>query len=267
MRRFSSVPRITERPRIVHAFDACGVKVAVCRYEGGDQKQRLTCPDGQLWLALTGRWAIETADGRRFATRPLRAQFYAGGSQHLREVHADSAVMIGVQLPAPMLPDGLADVHIAHGGATQPYLDLIAELCRQDDGWHQRVADAALGLAAGVQSQPAVARVPAWLRMVRATLREPETLPFERLAARHEVNPAYLSVAFRKAFGETMSAYVARVRWARGLALLCDPSMAIGEVAASAGYYDHAHFTRNFRSRMRMTPREFREFVGLAATR
>lgn len=237
--------------------------MAVCRYLGGDQKQRLNCPDGQLWLALTGSWGIETPDGRRLSSRPLRTQFYAGGTQHLRELESDAAVMIGIQLPEKMLPHGLADIPIAHAGATQPYLDMLAAVCRQEQGWQHQVSQAALNLASAVQSRPAPARIPLWLRQVRGALREAEPPAFEYLAAQHHVSAAYLSTAFKRAFGETMSRYVERVRWVRGLTMLCDETLAIGEVAAAAGYYDHAHFTRNFKARMSMTPREFRDFVGI----
>lgn len=58
-----------------------------------------------------------------------------------------------------------------------------------------------------------------------------------------------------------VNTYIRRRRLRRGLAALCDPRHAdrrIGEIAYDAGFADEAHFSRLFRQRFGMSPREAR---------
>jgi AraC family transcriptional regulator len=118
-----------------------------------------------------------------------------------------------------------------------------------------------LGLAT-VRAQRAV-RVSgrtAWLNGVReqleAEFRAPPSLA--SLARARGVHPAYLCQAFRAAFGMSAGQFLRRVRfeWARDA--LRVGSASIADIAFAAGFSDQAHFSRDFRKRTGMSPRQFR---------
>lgn len=64
------------------------------------------------------------------------------------------------------------------------------------------------------------------------------------------------SRAFRREHARTPYAFVLEIRIDHAKALL-GSGAAIAEVAADAGFADQSHFTRHFRRRTGMTPREF----------
>jgi AraC family transcriptional regulator len=100
----------------------------------------------------------------------------------------------------------------------------------------------------------------AWLNDVRDQLetefRTPPSL--DDLAHARGVHPAYLCQAFRAAFGTSMGEFARRVRfeWARGA--LCMGHASLSDIAISAGFSDQAHFSRDFRTRTGMSPRQYR---------
>jgi AraC family transcriptional regulator len=99
-----------------------------------------------------------------------------------------------------------------------------------------------------------------WLNGVRdqleAEFRAPPSLA--DLAHARGVHPAYLCQAFRATFGMSVGEFVRRVRfeWARDA--LRVGSASIADVAFAAGFSDQAHFSRDFRKRAGMSPRQFR---------
>jgi AraC family transcriptional regulator len=101
----------------------------------------------------------------------------------------------------------------------------------------------------------------AWLNDVRdqleAEFRTPPTLA--DLANARGVHPAYLCQAFRAAFGTSMGEFARRVRfeWARAALRTGDASLC--DIALSAGFSDQAHFSRDFRARTGISPRQFRK--------
>ena len=58
--------------------------------------------------------------------------------------------------------------------------------------------------------------------------------------------------------GISPAEYVRLTRFTESLRLLRDPRTTIGSVAHAAGYYDHAHFCRDFRRFAGMTPQAYR---------
>lgn len=109
-----------------------------------------------------------------------------------------------------------------------------------------------------------VARERAWLRATRDRLtdefRNPPTVTQLSLCA--GVHRVHLCQAFRIAFGCTPGEYVRqlRVEYARRLLTSTDESLSL--VAASAGYSDQAHFSRQFRAAVGLTPGRFRARYG-----
>lgn len=161
------------------------------------------------------------------------------------EGFGDPAVHAGGIVPALALR-----IHEGLGAATCPTDRFALEGCLIE-----------LALATQrARSAPLVAGRTAWLNNVRdqieAEFRAPPS-PGD-LAHAFDLHPAYLCQAFRAAFGTTMGEFARRVRFEWARAALHSRDASLSDVALSAGYSDQAHFSRDFRNRAGLSPRQFR---------
>ncbi|MDO4286063.1 MAG: helix-turn-helix domain-containing protein [Eubacteriales bacterium] len=90
-------------------------------------------------------------------------------------------------------------------------------------------------------------------------LREP--LGLSELAEKFSVNASYLSGQFRRETGETLTGYLNGKRIQRSLLYLSTTGLPVQEIAARVGIYDESYFSRIFKKRQGMTPREYRDSV------
>jgi len=99
-----------------------------------------------------------------------------------------------------------------------------------------------------------------WLNSVRDQLEENFRRPpsLSELAAIHRVHPVYLCQEFRAAFGVNVGEFVRAVRFEWARASLVSGDRSIADVALAAGFSDQAHFSRDFKRRMGMSPRRYR---------
>ena len=99
-----------------------------------------------------------------------------------------------------------------------------------------------------------------WLNSVRDQLEENFRSPpsLAELAANHDVHPVYLCQEFRDAFGVNVGEFVRTVRFEWARRCLATGDRPIADVALAAGFSDQAHFSRDFKRRMGMSPRRYR---------
>jgi AraC-like DNA-binding protein len=77
--------------------------------------------------------------------------------------------------------------------------------------------------------------------------------------ARHcQLNPAYLTMQFRKSFGMTPQAYIKQARIRAAVGMLLETGRTISQVADDLGYNDVYFFSRQFRQVMGQSPRPWR---------
>ncbi len=101
----------------------------------------------------------------------------------------------------------------------------------------------------------------AWLKRARNHLRQQvvdgsgRTL-LSTLADDLGVHPVTLTRAFHREFGYTPTAYVQRLRIDRAAALL-QQGTAVADVSAACGFFDQAHFSRQFKAVMTVTPKHW----------
>jgi AraC family transcriptional regulator len=114
-------------------------------------------------------------------------------------------------------------------------------------------------LAAATRSRP-VWRSPRVVRRARELIHAEPHGPFSvaGLASRLDVHRVYLSRAFRREMGCTISDYLRRVRVHRACEALRDPTVSASTVAASTGFSDESHMIRCFRETMACTPGAYR---------
>lgn len=83
-------------------------------------------------------------------------------------------------------------------------------------------------------------------------------LSLSALAKEVSLNPCYLSAAFKKETGMTVTAYVNRSRLEHAIFLLNSTDLPIQEIALQCGFEDNNYFIRVFRKSMGTTPGGYR---------
>lgn len=84
-----------------------------------------------------------------------------------------------------------------------------------------------------------------------------ESITLELLAERVHLNPAYLSVIFKKELGISYSNYLAQVRIREARKML-EAGKKAKEVCVGVGYIDYRYFNKQFKNAVGMTPDTYR---------
>lgn len=72
-------------------------------------------------------------------------------------------------------------------------------------------------------------------------------------------SPAAFSRFFQRETGKTYTQYVNDLRCAEACVLLREPTLPVATIAADCGFRTSSHFNREFRARMKTTPRAWRQ--------
>jgi AraC-like DNA-binding protein len=102
-------------------------------------------------------------------------------------------------------------------------------------------------------------------RHVRENLTQRLTLT--RAAAAADLSPNYLAHLIKKETGKTFVDMVTERRMEKAQELLAHTSLRISEIAQAIGFEDEAYFSRRFRQRFQIAPREYRTRTVAAALR
>ena len=100
-----------------------------------------------------------------------------------------------------------------------------------------------------------------WLAKATEFLRDnfSATLTLDEIAQVAGVHSAHLSRVFRQKMGCTVGEYVRRLRFEFASQQLLSTERPLCEVAQDAGFSDQSHFHRLFRTRMGVTPHNYRK--------
>lgn len=103
-----------------------------------------------------------------------------------------------------------------------------------------------------------------WLKQTReyVSAHFRENFSLAHLSRLTGVHPAYLSRAFRRHTGETLSSLVRRLRLEHAAERLVREETSIGLIGLEAGFADHSHFTRAFKRAIGTTPQAYRELFS-----
>jgi AraC family transcriptional regulator len=103
---------------------------------------------------------------------------------------------------------------------------------------------------------------PAWLSRIRDAIAAADERPsVAALARKAGVHPVYLTRAFRKSYGCSISGFVRRRRAERAADLLARTDLKISEVAALLDFSDQSHLCRVFRSEIGIAPSLYRSLL------
>jgi AraC family transcriptional regulator len=102
--------------------------------------------------------------------------------------------------------------------------------------------------------------VPHWLEQVRATLRQQfaERPSLVTLAESVDVHPVHLAREFRRFYRCTIGDYIRQSRIEFACHQISTSNASLSDIALAAGFFDHSHFARTFKTHMGMTPNQYR---------
>jgi AraC-like DNA-binding protein len=112
------------------------------------------------------------------------------------------------------------------------------------------------------QSKSIPERLP-WIKKVK-TILENELSVFHSLTSLSEnvfVNQIYLSGAFRKRTGFTISEYQLKMKLENAMRLLLTSSLSVTEISFQNGFFDDAHFINAFKNNYGVSPFKFRQVL------
>ncbi len=91
-----------------------------------------------------------------------------------------------------------------------------------------------------------------------------EKIAVSDIARAQGLNASYLNTCFRAQTGESVSAYIRRMKVLRACVLLAGTEYSLTEVCAMLGYFDQSHFSRVFKAVTGMTPGAYRAKATLS---
>ena len=94
------------------------------------------------------------------------------------------------------------------------------------------------------------------IRLIHASYADDLTLP--KMAEQIHVNTSYLSSLFHKEMGVSIVNYLTEVRLSNAARMLKTTNENVSEVAAACGFREPNYFSRIFKRKFGMTPREYR---------
>jgi AraC family transcriptional regulator len=101
---------------------------------------------------------------------------------------------------------------------------------------------------------------PRWLEQARESIHTnfSESISLSTLAEVAGVHPIHLSREFRRYYGWSIGEYIRKLRIEFACREVAETETLFLEIAAAAGFADHAHFTRTFKRFTGLTPSQYR---------
>ena len=85
-----------------------------------------------------------------------------------------------------------------------------------------------------------------------------DELSLSILASNLHVTKNYLSAVFKKQLGKTVTEFIHEVRTDKAIFLLNSTKLPINDISIVCGYEDSNYFCRVFKSRYKISPRQYR---------
>lgn len=85
-----------------------------------------------------------------------------------------------------------------------------------------------------------------------------ENITLTSLAEEYHMDASYLSRVFSQTYGETIITYLTRIRMEQAMELMKDEEKKLETISFLVGYDDYNYFSRVFRKKVGMSPRDYR---------
>lgn len=219
--------------------------------------RRSELPGGRVVLIVSFGPSMDV-DGRRFTSFVAGLHDAPALTEHGGEAHGVEAYLtpLGASrvFGMPMAP--LTREVVTLEDLLGPEAERLAERLFEAQGWEARLALLERAIAARAIRAPAppdgLAR--AWRRLVETDGRVPVGAVAQELGWSRK----RLATAFREHVGLPPKALARLLRFERAAEALRRPGADLGRIALDCGYYDQAHFNRDFRAFAGATPTAYR---------
>jgi AraC family transcriptional regulator len=230
-------------------------------YAPGLKQARHAHADTTVTLVLRGS-LHERVGGVTEIARPLSIVVKPSDTEHTDEFGAAGAYTLQIRIPAhvvePMVEwqPSLGQWRWEHAPrAASSFLALLEQFRSTPSdttALQPYIIDALAALAPEADHDFAP---PKWLLMVREAIDDAAHPPrLSDLAILAGVHPVYLARLFRRAFGCSVNEYIQSRRIQKVAELTTDGRHSLSTAAHAAGFSDHAHMCRVFRSRLQTAP-------------
>lgn len=238
--------------------------VSSMRFPAGLQLPAHSHPDTNIMVVLGGGWFARSASHERDCFAPT-VLVEPAGEIHANRFGAVETAVLSLSLEAGRLGSVVGEATRRFLHLRDPYIELLArraanELEDPDEVTPLAVEAAALELVARVARSVGLERRPTWLGEARAVLhdRYADPLSVNEIADAIGIEPERLARGFRRAYGESLGAYVRRIRVNAAARLLATTDEPISRVADEVGFADQSHLTRWFGRYLETTPGRYR---------
>lgn len=258
LERTGFLPPITMR-------DVRGIRVSMSAYAGSSAFPWHEHQHAYLCLVADGAYC-QRARGSEEECRRGLLLIHPQGHRHANRFDPQGARTLDVFL-SPSWQDQagvrrlLSDYRRLRLPGVQAVLArLIRELAATDDAAELALESTVLDLLAQAIRRGDAGTLPSWMpRVVERLHDDPRRTPsLMELAVLAGVHPAHLARTFRRVHGVTVGEHQRKLRVTKACRSLLEPSRAIAQIAAEAGFADQSHFSRVFRRLIGQTPSEYR---------
>jgi len=211
-----------------------------------------------LSLLLRGSLTEESVGGT-VTVGPGCVVFKPAGTMHANRIGAEGALLFAVRFdPSRFVAASMELSHAwrSNDPLTRSMLMLYALIHKVNDSTiAQWLADLGENRAMNV-----IRSTPPWLMSMQDELLRGLDSPssIRSLAKQFDTHPVYLARTFRRHFGSSPTDYACRARIVQAAHELLSSDLPAAGIATRNGFSDHAHFCRQFRQRLGVTPGEFR---------
>ena len=232
--------------------------VRQCTYSPGLRQRRHSHEHNNVTIITAGQ-LDESSERGEYRGRPSSVVLKAAGCEHETRISGYGArtltIEFGSWFPiAPRTWSWSEDINVVRCALA---LQQAFSSGNVDD-----VERLAIDLVANVieRNQAGHAGTPKWISEIKATLDEnfQDAICFEALARDIGLHPVYVSRAFRRHVGSSMTDYVRALRLREARHLLAASRWKIGAIAGQAGFADSSHLCRTFSDLLQMTPKTYR---------
>lgn len=216
-------------------------------------------------LLLTGGH-IEKRSKTSFKRNPGDVLFCHAGESH-QFITEESSRNLNIELDEDFLKEyEISENEIEHAlshnlDTKLQILKMFAECKNKDEDTETSVQMLLLDLIKTSRKEKAASK-PQWIDKLLCILQDNwnEALTLKELAFMLQVHPVTLSKYFSKYFSCTLGEYRRKLRISKSIALLKNSSRSITEIAYECGFFDHSHFTRNFKEMTGFSPKKFQQW-------